>query len=317
MTRQTQRIFSFWPAVLLATAVSVVAGLHPVSARSASAAPAGSVALRRRGGIRPSPQQANADVPRPLHEGCMVGFAGTESPPCVYGDPHGKRTLILFGDSHALQQFPALQVVAKRNRWRLIVWTKRECTPAEATIRGKEGTPYTQCDSWRRTMLKRIEASGPGTTVAISGWTNVTVYGPHDEQLHGRAAANRMQRGYESTLRRIRRAGLSPLLIRDTPEPPESVPSCVSAHLSDPAACDFPQPRRWDRNFDVRAARSVPGTPIASAAPAICPHRRCRAVIGGVLVFRGAGHLTATFDRTLARQLEPTLKRAVGRPPAG
>ena len=64
----------------------------------------------------------------------MIGIEGTQSETCLYGDRSGHRTLILFGDSHALQQFPALEVVAERNRWWLVVLTKRECTPAEVTV---------------------------------------------------------------------------------------------------------------------------------------------------------------------------------------
>ena len=57
--------------------------------------------------MRPNPLRARADRSRAFYDGCLVGISGTNSNKCLYGDPHGKHTLILFGDSHAMQYFPA------------------------------------------------------------------------------------------------------------------------------------------------------------------------------------------------------------------
>ncbi|MBS1878126.1 MAG: hypothetical protein JST31_01295 [Actinobacteria bacterium] len=309
-----------WP-ILLAALLSLVAG-HvrgptAVAATSSGASgvrfvPAAAHSSARPRPIRPAPRRAGANVPPPLRQGCMIGVHGTRSGRCLYGDPHGKLSIFLFGDSHALQYFPALEAIAKRNRWRLYVLTKRECTPAEVTVLGKGGGPYRTCDAWRNASLKRIDASGRPTTVVLSGDAATIALGPAGEALGGVADAEALERGYVRTLRRIRGAGIGGVVIHDDPQAPTDVPSCVAANPSRPAACNFPRPHSFDRNFDLRAARRVAGTRIVNPDSRICPHGVCQAVIGGILVYRDDAHLTADFARTLQSLLEPGLRAASG-----
>ena len=128
--------------------------------------------------VRPSPLRAAADRSRMYYEGCLVGIDGTNSNRCLYGDRQGRRTLILFGDSHALQYSPALEELAERHEWRLIVLTKAECTPGEVEIRSMVARrEYSQCDAWREEELRRIELGADSTVVVISGDTVYTPYG--------------------------------------------------------------------------------------------------------------------------------------------
>ncbi len=265
--------------------------------------------------LRPSPLNARANVPAPFNQGCMVGTEGTKSDHCVYGDPRGKHTVFLFGDSHALQWFPALQIIARRHRWRLVVLTKGDCTPAEVPILSFRagGGKFTTCATWRHNSLRRMETERGGHgTVVVSGLTGYTALGRHGQELHGHAGARALQGGYEKTLRRLHGAGLSVLAIRDTPEAPWDVPSCVSEHIHDFRACAFPKPHDQARNFDLRAAHRT-GTPLLSLTHEICRHDLCRAVIGSVLVYRDDQHLTASYARTLAPWLEPKLRRLVAK----
>jgi hypothetical protein len=160
-------------------------------------------------------------------------------------------------------------------------------------------------------MMERIEETGGRAAVAISGYTIYTAYGTGGEELHGKANAAALEAGYVSTLRRIKRAGLGTVVIRDVPEAPTDIPSCVAAHKSNLRACAFHESRGWNRSFDVRAARKVPGTGVVDVASAICPRHLCRAVIHNVLVYRDNAHLTATFSRTLSSLFEPALQRAM------
>ena len=43
--------------------------------------------------------------------------------------PSSKTTVVLFGDSHAMQWFPALNGLAKEHDWRLVGLTKAACPP--------------------------------------------------------------------------------------------------------------------------------------------------------------------------------------------
>jgi peptidoglycan/LPS O-acetylase OafA/YrhL len=261
--------------------------------------------------LRPNPLKARADRGRSYYEGCMVGIEGTNSNKCLYGEPAGKRTLILFGDSHAMQYFPTVDELAEINHWRLIVLTKAECPPEEIKVRSMiENREYSQCDTWRQEAFKRIEAGGKSVTVVMSGDTEYIPYGPEGEELTGDQAARAMEAGYLRTLRRIHAAGATTVVIRDNPTSLEDVPSCVSEDIQHLARCAFPRHKEWDREYDVRAAESSPETHLISFIADICPGELCRAVIGNALTYRDKDHLTATFARTLEPMLENDFREA-------
>ncbi|MFN8163757.1 MAG: acyltransferase family protein [Solirubrobacterales bacterium] len=266
---------------------------------------------RRADAVRPNPLRARADRSRMFYDGCLVGIGGTNSNRCLYGDPNGKRTIILFGDSHAMQYFPALEALAEVHHWRLIALTKAECTPGEVRIRSMVADrEYSQCDAWREDSLRRIEESAGSATVVMSGDTAYTPYGSDGSELTGSAAAAAMEAGYIATLERIRHAGLRTAVIRDTPASASDVPSCVSEDLDHLDTCAFPRVRDRDKEFDARAARSTPGAHLIDVTGEICPGDLCRAVIGNALVYRDRSHLTATFARTLSPWIEKGLREA-------
>jgi peptidoglycan/LPS O-acetylase OafA/YrhL len=255
--------------------------------------------------LRPNPLKARADRGRSYYEGCMVGIEGTNSNKCLYGNPTGERTLILFGDSHAMQYFPAVEELAEIHGWRLIVLTKAECPPEEVEVKSMvEDREYSQCDEWREETLKRIEGGDEHVTVVMSGDTEYTPYGPDGEELSGNEAAEAMEAGYLRTLRRIEAAGPHAVVIRDNPSSVEDVPSCVSEDIQHLGRCAFPRHKEWDREYDVRAANASPDTHLVDFIGDICPGEVCRAVIGNALVYRDKDHLTATFARTLEPMLE-------------
>jgi peptidoglycan/LPS O-acetylase OafA/YrhL len=255
--------------------------------------------------LRPNPLKARADRGRSYYEGCMVGIEGTNSNKCLYGNTTGDRTLILFGDSHAMQYFPAVEELANIHGWRLIVLTKAECPPEEIEVKSMvEDREYSQCDEWREEAFKRIEAGGKSVTVVMSGDTEYTPYGPDGEELSGNEAAEAMEAGYLRTLRRIEAAGPHTVVIRDNPSSVQDVPSCVSEDIQHLERCAFPRLKEWDREYDVRAAEASPETHLIDFIGDICPGEVCRAVIGNALVYRDKDHLTATFARTLEPMLE-------------
>jgi peptidoglycan/LPS O-acetylase OafA/YrhL len=256
--------------------------------------------------LRPNPLKARADRGRSYYEGCMVGIEGTNSNKCLYGNATSDRTLVLFGDSHAMQYFPAVEELAEIHGWRLIVLTKAECPPEEIEVKSMvEDREYSQCDEWRQKAFQRIEeGGGKDVTVVMSGDTEYTPYGPGGEELTGKAAADAMEAGYLRTLKRIEAAGPHTVVIRDNPTSIEDVPSCVSEDIQHLQRCAFPRKREPNREYDVRAAEASPDTHLVDFIGDICPGEVCRAVIGNALVYRDKDHLTATFARTLEPMLE-------------
>ncbi len=261
--------------------------------------------------LRPNPLRAREDRSKMFYDGCLVGIGGTNSNRCLYGDPDGTKTLILFGDSHAMQYFTPLEKLALENNWRLIALTKAECTPGEIKIRSMvEEREYSQCDEWREKTMERIEEAGSRAMVVMSGDTAYTPYDEDGNELSGREASEAMEESYTKTIDRIHDAGLQVTVIRDTPASASDVPSCVSEDLDNLEKCAFERVRDWNLEFDVRAAEKSPYATLIDITDEICPADLCRAVIGNALVYRDKTHLTATFARTLSPWIGEGIKEA-------
>jgi peptidoglycan/LPS O-acetylase OafA/YrhL len=261
--------------------------------------------------VRPNPLWAGKDRSQMYDDGCLVGITGTHSNHCEYGDLKAKRTMFLFGDSHAMQYFPAVVRVARKHHWRLVGLAKSECTPAEVTVRSETtGGRYDECDAWREETLRRIESAGRRSTVVISSASDYVPLDASGDALSGEARTTALLDGQIATLRRLHRAGLRAAVIKDPPPAEDDVPSCVSAKLDDLVACSFPRVRREGDDVDARAAIEAPGASLVNLNDEICPGDVCRAVIGDALVYRDRSHLSATFARTLTPFLERGLKKA-------
>jgi hypothetical protein len=260
--------------------------------------------------VHPTPREAETPENRPqmYADGCHLTFPQTEAPRCVYGNPTSKTTVVLFGDSHAMQWFPALNKLAKERDWRLVGLTKAACPPAEvhiynATLR----RAYRECDEWRERTLDRIVRDENPDLVVTS---SLSTYRPREagKRLEGDAGEAAMVEGYASTLRKLRSTGARVVLIEDVPHPNKNIPECVSRSLDHLKRCATPRREALDYpNVNTRVAKQVEGVGLIDPTPAVCLEKTCPAVIGDALVYRNGAHLTATYVLTLtpwlARQL--------------
>jgi peptidoglycan/LPS O-acetylase OafA/YrhL len=289
-------------SIALVTSLPTVGLAAPRDARGAEAFPQrGNVQLAATA-LRPPPRKAEADRSRAYEDGCLLDKAAKEIPACVYGDPDSPTHVVLFGDSHAMQYFPALESIATRRHWRLVMFTRSGCPPSDAHVMNPFGRkPYPECPAWREDVLRRIEQIERPDLVVASGSARYTVL--RDGRFLDRARSNQaLLDGYAVTLARLRRAADRVAVIRDPARPPGDVPSCVASNLHNLRACAFSD-RGGSVTPDpiVTGARRAGVTRILDPRERLCVRDLCPAVIGNVLVYRNSGHLTATYVATMSR----------------
>jgi len=304
------------PAAAVATGVALSAGVASPPALSASEAE-GAGQLVRTGSVqasaralRPPPKDASGDRGRPFDDGCLVAERETTSPPCVYGSRRSATTVVLFGDSHAMQLFPALEHVAKRRRWRLVILTKAGCPPSVVKVVSPlSRRAYPQCDDWREYALRRIERTERPFLVLAAGSAHHRVL-LGGRRLDSAAATRALAAGWIPVLRRLRASGTEVVTMLDPPRVPFDVPACVSEHLDELGRCTFARAGAMARSETVSAAwRGVRGVRVLDATDQFCLGEVCPSVIGDVLVYRNSGHVTASFAATLAPWLDRRLPR--------
>jgi peptidoglycan/LPS O-acetylase OafA/YrhL len=76
--------------------------------------------------------------PTPYDDGCHLNYRESLSPLCEFGKIDSARTVVLYGDSHAVQWFPALEKLAREKGFKLVTLTKSAC-PSIDVIRDSVG----------------------------------------------------------------------------------------------------------------------------------------------------------------------------------
>jgi peptidoglycan/LPS O-acetylase OafA/YrhL len=257
--------------------------------------------------LRPDPVHPGDDRSAMQDDGCLTKLEDTVSRSCVYGDTDSRKTVVLFGDSLAMQYFPALDALAKRHHWRLVGLTKAGCPPVQTDVynhRLERG--YTECSTWREGTLDRIEQRERPAMTIVTGRMSTPAM-RDGEMLSPTAGRVAMERGYIAMLERLRATGTKVVAVKDLPRSPRNVPDCVSASLDHIDTCAFARTAANSEEFDARAAKMVRGVRLVDMTPYVCPGGLCRAVIGDAITFRDYDHLTPTFARTLAPMFDRVL----------
>lgn len=257
--------------------------------------------------MTPEPAMATADVPQ-YYDDCFVPFASSEVKECHYGDPDGKITIAMVGDSKIGQWLPAMIKLAERNRWRIVLLNKGACGFHSAMLHVR-GRVYTECHEWNRGVLKRLLESIRPDYVLTS-------------QVRSRSGMpgskkNDLVPALIEWWTQLEDNGIDVIALADNPHPKKNVYECLERNPQDMTRCTFPR-RRGDGTPALKKAASTMGNvDFIDLSYAICPTRRCAPVIGNVLVYRQGSHITRTYAETLAPRLERALKKAgVGRPKA-
>ncbi|HEX2469601.1 MAG TPA: acyltransferase family protein [Candidatus Limnocylindrales bacterium] len=253
-------------------------------------------------GLTPSLATARDDEDRLLRDGCGLGLAGTEPPDCVYGDRHGASTVALVGDSHALNWFPAFERLAGRRHWRLVPFTKFSCVFVDMRIWSDHlKREYTECEVWRERVVAKLRRLKPDLVVITSNkWFPPMVDRDGEPKRQGAALA-----------RLIERIPGTVAILVDTPRSNHDVPACLARHPAAIEACTTPRKAAlgWRHRIREVEARRRSGSPLIDLSKAICPTDPCPPIIGKRLVYRDHHHLTATFARSLARDLDTALAK--------
>ncbi|GAA2526395.1 acyltransferase family protein [Winogradskya humida] len=216
----------------------------------------------------------------------------------------GTAQVVLFGDSHAQHWYDALNVVAQARHWRLVVYTKAGCTPAEAEfMKGDSRTPYAECEQWRADALRRIGKLRPEMVVMSTIQRSDNPLGATGDPETAWANA------WLSTAKKLKRSGAVPVIIQDTPVPKDNVPECLSGHPARIRLCNLKPADALSvtRQRAIRTMAKRNGVRVVETTPWFCTATVCPAIIGNTVVYRDKSHITATYSTLLGGLLGKSL----------
>ena len=256
------------------------------------------------------------DLPSLYSSGCHLDFFATrpDLSRCVVGNDGGATSrVVLLGDSHAAQWYPALERLARQRSWRLWPMTKSACAPVAVRQFSPElGREYRECELWRDAALEEIDRIRPDLVVLA---------------FSVRHSFSREQwvRGAEGILTRLGSASRHVVILEDTPWPDFDVPKCLARRewrpvLLDGGSCEITL--HGDERARVfgelrQVAAGFSNVSLVDLTSVICPGSPCPPERDGILVYRDSHHLSATFAASLAEPLAKRIARAAGSSPPG
>jgi hypothetical protein len=223
-------------------------------------------------------------------DGCHIAFGQTVSPRCEYGDLTSKRTIVLYGDSHAAQWFPALDLIGKKQGIKIVSLTKSACPSAEVIKELSSQYDVADCQAFRDSSVARIKQIKP-LAVILAGMQPFTA--PYSDE----SAKSWWLAGERKVFNRIKGATQYPIYLTDTPLPRVDIPDCLVAGRGE--ACNTSRP------VDPQVAR---GLLAINPTPWLCSDK-CPAVVDGIIAYRDKSHLTVAMSEHLSSQLEISLAR--------
>lgn len=257
--------------------------------------------------ITPHPSEAKfADTPTPYKDGCFLRDGDATPLDCVYAATDSDTTVVLFGDSHAAQWFPAIEAVAIDRHWRLEVFVKAGCPSADVRIEREWLDP--ECVSWRQQVAARVEQIRPDLLIVGS-----TSYSPGGDDV-GKDSDAVWRRGLTATLDVMRPSAGKLLIIGDTPLPAHQVPNCVlrvpgNLHYCGQTRADGVNRSRLD--LERQIAAEYDGQ-FVSVTNWVCGTSFCPVVLGNILIWRDNNHVSATMSRYLAPFMAAVLVPMLG-----
>lgn len=226
--------------------------------------------------------------PKNNGDGCHIHVRQTVSPLCEYGDTTSDQVIVLYGDSHAAQWLPALDIIGKKRGIKIVSLTKSACPSAEVIKELSSQYIVDDCQAFRDSSVKRIQKTKP-LAVIMTGMKPFTA--PYSDV----SSRNWWMAGEAIAYERIKSATNFPLYLTDTPLPQVDIPDCLVAGRGE--KCD---------GAKKVSPEVAPGLIPIDPTPWLCD-RTCPAIVDGIIAYRDKSHLTVAMSEYLAGDLERSL----------
>lgn len=256
----------------------------------------------------PDPSDDTPMLADTLKDGCLAHFDDTDlvstkwfneqDEECAYGDIQSDRTMYLVGGSHSEHYLPALEIIAKQRNFKIVPILKLGCVIG-MDIPKWNGEDYPECREWQRKAEDFILENPPSEGIFMTVTRPTTIEGDGPDQVPDE---------YVETVRRLSDEGIHTWGVRDTPwvlDAPGmqgNARVCVAENRGDGDCGTDQDDSLAPVNPALAAYRGLDLTNI-DLTDAVCRDGRCPGVIGNVLVYRDAQHLTNLFAEMLAPEL--------------
>jgi peptidoglycan/LPS O-acetylase OafA/YrhL len=244
--------------------------------------------------LRPSIAAAVDDKAQIYDDGCVNIGVDPEVHDCRYGASGGELTMVLFGDSHAAHWFPALHEIANDRGINFVVLTKGGCPTANVAI--PTAILAQQCPIWRDAAIAHMTELQPDLIVMTAS---------HDYPN----SSEEWSAGMAETVDRVLPATTRLVMLGDNPNAKDLPSNCLSRNLFSASVCSNTRSAaisedRVDIEYSIATQRSLE---FIDTTDWFCTASTCPMMIGDILLYRDATHLSTTASEFIRPILELAL----------
>lgn len=206
------------------------------------------------------------------------------------------RTLVVIGDSHAMQLLTPITRAAEQRGWRVVSYLRMGCRYAGASPALDDG-----CNAFNAAARDAALAQRPDAVVTVG--TRSLPGAPHEELVDD----------YEEGVAPLLEAGLPVVAFRDNPRFAFDMFECVETYGAGHPRCNPPRDRTLQEvNPLLELAARHEQLHVVDLTDRYCTEDVCPAVIGNVVVYRDLDHVTSSYGATLTPDVERRLTATLG-----
>jgi peptidoglycan/LPS O-acetylase OafA/YrhL len=222
--------------------------------------------------------------PTPYEDGCHLNYRESISPLCVFGQLNSAKTVILYGDSHAVQWFPPLEKLAREKSFKLITLTKSACPSIDVVRESIGAFQMSNCAAWRTSAIARITAERPDLII-LSSFEHFVP--PGDPRSVEQWWADGSLRTYQT----LKPLASKVIYLLDTPLPERNIPNCLASTSADKCLADRTLGLPQVANFDI-----------IDPSKWLCEND-CPGIVRGNVAYRDASHISVATSLELSDSL--------------
>lgn len=240
---------------------------------------------------------------------------------CTFGDPQGKKLMVMYGDSHADTWAAALEGVAAKHGWKLRVFNQGGCpAPDLHYISYQTRTPNSDCDKFHDGATQAIRDLHPDAVI-VTSIGGLLLDGSWPSSTQWRDA-------WVSMFQKLTQPGTRLVLLANVPSWKNDDARCLAAHTNDVQNCSAPVAEATEGGAkagpagtatstdpytqgDEQAAAAAAGAQYVSPKPWICSDQ-CEPVIADKVVYQDVTHLTQAYAEYLTGALGEALQPVLG-----
>lgn len=269
-------------------------------------------------GLRPSLATAIGDV-SPYKAGCQTTAGKSRVVTCSYGPADSPTTVVLMGDSHAMQLATPIVTIARENGWRLTTLVKKACPPVLGIHNNaqKWADDGASCRAWRWNALDWLKADPPDHII-LAHSDSYGISTLQGKRIKGHDRAPVWKAGMKRTIGAMPQSS-QVIVLGDIPYNRVNPVGCLTRNKKNISKCVTSRQPLYKRKIElaIEQAAKVKGATFRRFYNKVCSYDPCPIIQGDVLMYRDRGHFTATFTEQLTPTFRKMLTPLIGVAPAG